>query len=199
MPRATAILTLCLLPGFLACNSSSNTDTTTDAKTLIAVDSEDFPESAACRRNADGTVAGGAFVGELIDVTGRLTTTTAYINALKDFRVRASQPVACGDSIGFADAVPNRSYEVQVMVYPDTDGDPNTVDICTRDNSNVAVAKDADGNCTTTFVSPSETLRCHGWVDESSSNNGGLGNPNGQPAIAIEFRTVTAHYCIPES
>lgn len=189
MNRAIALLTLCLLPGFVACSSDSSDDEATDAKTLVAIDSADFPTAANCAAPLDDTAPRGAYVAELIDVTGRLSELDPE-DSLDPFSVQSSEPVPCGKTIGFAEVTPDRLYELVVRVYPDLDGDPETVDVCTVKDTSVTVTR-TDGSCTTELAAPSATLDCYGWSNSSK----GLEDPDGGPVLAIEYRTAMAQYC----
>jgi hypothetical protein len=205
MPRASVLFVLCLLPGFLACNSSSSSSTETDAITLIAVDPADFPAGVDCALHEDGSVPGGAYVAELIDVSGKVSTDST--NTLEEFPVQSSTPAKCGTPIGFPEAIADRVYEVDVTVYPDLDGDPNTVDICTVEGTSVTLVRPKNGCPKTldgrqTLATPVTTFRCYGWAIQPSPKPLAAETPSekmspreGAPVLAIDQRTVFAHYC----
>ncbi|MGC4070031.1 MAG: hypothetical protein QM784_36325 [Polyangiaceae bacterium] len=161
MFRTSAVLSLIVLPGLIACDSSSSDDTTTDAVTLVAIDSKYFPEQANCAPTISGALPGGAYVAELLDVSG--ATELDSETALDDFLVQVAPPVPCGRGIAFANVTENRRYEVSIRVYPDLDGDPDTVDVCTLAPTNVTMTRE-NGTCTSTLATPSSTLRCFGWA-----------------------------------
>jgi hypothetical protein len=189
MSRASALLSLLVLPGLIACNSSSSDDATTDAVTLVAVDSKYFPEEANCTPTVSGTLPGGAYVADLIDVSG---ATELDGEDLGPFLVQVAPPVPCGRGIAFANVTENRSYEVVVRIYPDLDGDPSTVDVCTLAPTNVTTTRE-NGECGSKLATPSATLRCFGWEAVSDQDPGQL---KGKPVLAIEQREVVASYCV---
>jgi hypothetical protein len=187
-----------MLPGFLACSSNNDDDNETDAVTLVSVDPNDFPEDAHCALPADGSLPTGAYVAELIDVTGVAKEDGIAID--DEFPVQSSAPVKCGTPVGFAKVVPLRSYEANVRVYPDLDDNLETVDICTVKGTAVTVVRE-NGECTQTLATPLVTLRCYGWAEPTvlnsdDSDTTSITVPNGAPATSIEDRTVYAHYCV---
>jgi hypothetical protein len=192
MTRALALLTLCLLPGLVACSSDDDDDVDTDALTLVAVDSADFPSAANCGVPEDSTSPRGAYVAELIDVSGAVSE--AGLVKLDDFIVQSSAPVLCGKTLGFSQVTAERAYEIAVRVYPDIDGDPTTLDICTKGNTSVTVTR-VDGKCTDELATPSSTFHCYGWSKQSDGTESSLDAPDGEPVLAIEYRTAMAHYC----
>lgn len=205
MLRATAILTFALLPSFIACSSTSTATLTSDAKTLVAVDSRDFPVAAACTQDDDGTLSGGTYVAELIDVSGAISATDSTPVSGKrsldaqdnEFFVQSSGVTTCGKTVAFGDAVPDRVYEVRVSVYADLDADPTTVDVCTLKGTGVTVNK-VDGKCPAlldagaTIATPAIELQCYGWQAPSTDGSPGAG----QAVLSLSQRTVTAHYCV---
>lgn len=205
MSRVSASLAFLLVAQATACSNSSTETLTSDAVTLVAVDSRDFPDSAACTVDADGNLSGGTFVAELIDVSGIISTTddspvsgTKSLSAEdNEFMVQSSEAMPCGKSVAFADAVALRRYEVRVNVYADLDGDPTTSDVCTVEGTRVAVQK-SNGKCPalsdagTTIATPALSLRCFGWQAPSVNGTAGAG----EPVLAINQHTVVAHYCV---
>lgn len=200
MSRASVLFALSLLPGFLACDSNDSSTTEVDAITLVAVDPNDFPVETNCAELDDGSLPGGAYVAELIDVTG---------DFIKEFSVQSSKAMACGKPVGFAKAFENRSYEVLVKFYPDLDGDPSTIDVCTVEGTSVTVLGLGNGKCPRAFddsaltlATPSLEFRCYGWAIEPSltedppEDEKSLSEFDGAPVVAFDKRTVYARHCV---
>jgi hypothetical protein len=236
MSRASVYFTLGLLPALFACNSSNSTSTELDSITLVSVDPADFPETAQCAQRSDGTFPGGAYVAELIDVSNEPIADNkndpiSDIKGEGGFSVQRSEPIRCGNTVGFAKVVADRSYETTITIYPDIDGNPETVDICTLEGTSVAVVRPKNGKCPKTLgdtpltlATPSMTVHCSGWAaalgtggsggsdsknSGQSNESGGAGGsggsttdkseidyPEGQPAVAIDLRTVFTRYCV---
>jgi hypothetical protein len=170
---------------------------------------------AAC-----GTPYGfGAYVAELLDVSGDLVKEAGPYVA-DAFPVQSSPAMPCHRTVAFGRVVPNRQYTAKVTVYADSDGDPSTLDICTLEGTSVTLARE-NGGCTTTLAKPVAALNCYGWqteplvtdvADASASEAGvmtGAGGSNagldenrcdpttrGCPGLAIQYRTMTLHYCV---
>jgi hypothetical protein len=200
------------LPGFLACDSNNSNSTEVDAITLVAVDPNDFPAETNCAELDDGSLPGGAYVAELIDVTGIVEESG---KSVEEFSVQSSKAIRCGNPVGFAKAFENRSYVVQVQYYADVDGDPSTIDVCTVEGTSVTVQGLGNGKCprafddaTLTLATPSLEFRCYGWAIEptltgntkkdSSEDPKPLSELEGAPAVAFDKRTVYARHCIQE-
>jgi hypothetical protein len=171
-----------------------------------------------------GNPAGAVYVGDLIDVSKDLAREAG--TRLPDFMVQSSPVTSCSRVVAFSRVVPNREYEVKVNVYPDLDGDPKTVDVCTVGGTSVTVVRNDGEDCATltgrdhpplTLARPVATLRCYGWQKDSNtavSNNAagsggdtgadgtdGVGgtisvSPPGGPGVALQYRTMTLHYCV---
>jgi len=174
-----------LFPLLLGCENGGDSSTRSDLLTLVMVHPEDFPVEFACGADSGST----GYVATLLDVTGDMTEGDA---PLEEFIVDTSPPTACTDSLGFSWVYPDRAYEALVELYPELDQDPDTIDVCTVAGTRAAVAR-VDGTCTSELVSPIGTVRCHGWVESAT----GSAAPTGRPAIAIEYRSVSLHYCEP--
>ncbi len=177
------VLGAAVLPLLVGCDDGGTSSTRSDLLTLVMVHPEDFPGELSCGEDA-GT---GSYVATLLDMTGDLTEGEAPI---EEFAVDTSPPTACTDSLGFSLVYPDRAYEALVELYPETDSDPSTVDVCTVEGTRAAVTR-VDGTCTDELATPVGTLRCHGWVESAT----GSAAPAGRPAIAIEYRSVSLHYC----
>ena len=190
MSRATVYFTLCVLQALVACDSSNSASTEIDSITLVSVDPADFPATALCAQRSDGTFPGGAYVAELVDVSAEPISGDTNEGG---FSVQRSEPIRCGKTVGFAKVVADRVYETTVKIYPDVDGNPETVDICTLEGTSVAVLRPDNGKCPKTLgdtpltlATPSMTVHCSGWTAAikletggsggSDSNNGGQSN-----------------------
>jgi hypothetical protein len=195
MSKATVYFTLCLLPVLFACNSSNSNSTEIDSITLVSVDPTDFPATALCAQRSDGTFPGGAYVAELVDVSDEPISDDG--TGVGNFSVQRSEPIRCGKTVGFAKVVADRSYETTVKIYPDVDGNPETVDICTLEGTSVAVLRPENGKCPKTLgdtpltlATPSMTVHCSGWAAAIDFGNGGSGgtdsNAGGQSNGTVE-------------
>jgi hypothetical protein len=186
-PRLWLIVASALVPQLvLGCGDSGSSSDEVEDQTLIMVSPADFAGTGDC--GAEGGL--GAYVATLIDVTGDFVEGKKVID---EFFVDTSPPTSCTQSIGFATVVPDRAYEVIVEGYADTDGDPTTVDICTVKGTRVVLAKNGK-QCTHEVVAPIQSWRCYGWQDPSDGSSGD-GQGDGNPAIAIEYRSVSLHDC----
>lgn len=149
-----------------ACSDSGSGTAIVDAHTLVAVDPVDFPSTALDARGVSlcsGPDSQGAYVAELIDVSGVETDLETV-----SFPVQSSPPTACSRAVAFARIVEHREYVARVWTYADSDGDPNTIDICTKGGTSVAVTR-VSGECTTTPAVPVSQLKCYGWQKPSES------------------------------
>jgi hypothetical protein len=190
MSRASALLFLVYLSGLIACDSSDTEDNTTDAVTLVAVDSKFFPTAVSCTLPESGALPGGAYVADLFDVS----LDWKNEKETQRFLVQSSPPVPCGRGIAFAKVTENRSYDVRVRIYPDLDGDPTTVDICTLAPTNVTVKREG-GQCTSSLATANATLHCFGWEKPTDPDSSDAGAPIGMPVLALDQRKVLASYC----
>jgi len=211
-----------------ACGSTTTATTEPDAETLIAVDPADFPGAEGC-----GSAQGfGSFVAELFDVSGRIAQDDEADDSIKEFSVQSSPATACDRAVAFSRVVEYREYMARVATYADSDGDPSTIDVCTVEQTSVAVMRE-NGECTTTLAAPLATYDCWGWQETTqssatdasttnteSTNAGSAGAEPadtavtepadaavtelaitsaasvGKPGVAIEYRTMTLHYCV---
>lgn len=175
-------------PWLLGCSDSDGSSGDVENNTLITVDPADFAGGEGC-----GEPGGlGAYVATLVDVTGDMVEGNRVV---EEFFVDTTPPTACTRALGFGTVFPDRAYEAIVEGYLDADGDPATMDICSVEGSRIAVARE-DGECSHSLVTPAKVWRCFGWQSPSgdaSKNGQGRGNP----AIAIEYRSVSLHDCRP--
>ncbi|HMA97777.1 MAG TPA: hypothetical protein VKP30_34060 [Polyangiaceae bacterium] len=220
MQKLLHLLSLCSFGGLaLACAGTDSSSNAVDALTLMAVDPTDF--QAAC-----GSPAGsGSYVAELIDVTQR---TDVDINQesrkIPSFPAQSSPATACDRSVAFGRVVVNREYVARVSTYADTDGDPSTVDVCTREGTSVAVTRE-NGECTSHLAQPVSRLSCYGWRKPGAVNSlassgvaGSAGTAVESPSqeltaspavagcegdgcggVAIEHRTMALRYCVSDA
>jgi hypothetical protein len=173
-----------MLPTLFACNSSNSASTEIDSITLVSVDPADFPKTAQCAQRSDGTFPGGAYVAELFDVSNAPISDNISGSG---FSVQRSEPIRCGKTVGFAKVVADRVYETTVKIYPDVDGNPETVDICTLEGTSVTVLRPENGKCPKTLgdtpltlATPSMTVHCSGWaIDLGTGGSGGSDSKNG--------------------
>ncbi len=175
----------------LGCGGGSDYDDTPDSDTLIAVDPVDFAAELAC-----GEPSGlESYVGRLVDVTPYLASNG---EELSEYPVQSSPPTLCNRSLAFGLVTEERSYVVDIDGYPDLDGDPEHLDVCTVPGSSV-VQSLADGECTGPYLEPSWQYRCYGWEAEAAdpSDADGSAEGEGQPGVSLEYRTVFLHYCLP--
>jgi len=223
MQKHPQYLSLCFLGGLaLACAGNDSSSGVVDALTLVAVDPADFPADAA----ACGSPAGlGSYVAELIDVSQRTEVDIEQESRkIPNFPVQSSPPTACDRSIAFGRVVVNREYVARVSTYADLDGDPSTVDICTRERTSVALTRE-NGECTSHLAQPMFRFSCYGWRKPGAVNilppNGAAGaagtavespsqeasapstvagcEGNGCAGTALEYRTMSLRYCVPDS
>jgi hypothetical protein len=181
------------------------------------------PADAAGTPVGCGNPAGAVYVAELIDVSKDLAREAG--TPIPDFTVQSSPVTSCSRVVAFSHVVPNREYIAKVSVYADLDGDPKTIDVCTVAGTSVTVARNVGEDCATltgpnhpplTLAKPLATLHCYGWQKESKTaaansaagsagdpgadgvgGAGGAGgaSPLGGPGVAIQYRTMTLHYC----
>lgn len=181
MPSPSRLFSITATLGLLlGCGSTSTSELIPDAATLIAIDPANFPE-LACEETGSDAAAGnaggssdltrkfGAYVAELIDVSGALALDSDV--KLKDFVLQASPPVRCDRSVAFGRVTPLREYRVRVHVYRES-----VEELCAvAPGTSVVVRRDENGECGSVAVAPVARLTCDGWRELARGSSDGTG------------------------